>query len=83
VVDKVTNARLCIVIVKIMVKLKHSMKSDFERYVESIYVLKAKLFFDFSDKFQNMRIKSWVYEMEFVRYLAFVDYNRPSGWGVR
>jgi len=80
--DKITNTRLCVVIVKIMVKLKHSMKSDFERYIESYGVLKARLFIDFSKKFNNVMLKSWAYDIDFVRYLTFLDYNRPSGWGV-
>jgi hypothetical protein len=80
-VDTVMNATLGRVIVGILVKLRDASRSGFARHVESfgwdrLRVVKeqlARLGYAFTDGLGE----------GFARYLAFLDFYQPAGWGSR
>lgn len=78
-VDTVMNTTLGRVIVGILVKLRDASRSGFARHVESfglkryktVMIQLIRLGYAFVDGLDG----------EFVRYLAFLDFNQPPGWG--
>jgi len=80
-VDTVMNATLGRVIVGILLKLRDASRSGFVRHVESFALGRlrvvreqlSRLGYAFTDGLGE----------EFARYLAFLDYNQPPGWGSR
>ncbi len=78
-VDTVMNATLGRVIVGILVKLRDASRSAFARHFESFGWSRAAEIKEQLIKF-GYALTDWLGE-GFARYLAFLDYNQPIGWG--
>lgn len=83
IVDRVESKVLGVEIVKILAKLRDAMKSDFVRLVESYGVRMAKKLSVQASEWGNMFADVWSYDLGFARYLALLNVNKPSGWGLQ
>ncbi len=80
-VDTVMNATLGRVIVGILVKLRDASRSGFARHVESFGLDRLKVV---KEQFSQLGYAFTDGLGEgFARYLAFLDWNQPPGWGSR
>ena len=82
VTDMVRSTTLGIEIVKILAKLKDALKSGFVRHMESYGLGEARKISAQAVQFGSGRAEAWGHDFGFVRYLAFMDLNRPTGWGI-
>lgn len=82
-VDRVESRVLGVEIVKILAKLRDAMKSDFVRLVEGYGVKMAKKISVQALEWGNMLAEAWSYDFGFARYLALLNANKPSGWGLQ
>jgi hypothetical protein len=81
VVDEVRNTALNVEIVKIIAKLRDAAKSGFVRHVEAFGMRRVREIREQAVSLGSLVAGGWAREMGFVRYLAFLDYNQPRGWG--
>lgn len=81
VVDEVRNTALNVELVKIIAKLRDAAKSGFVRHVETFGVRRVREVRDQAASLGSVFAGMWARDIEFVRYLAFLDYNQPRGWG--
>jgi len=81
VVDEVRNTALNVELVKIIAKLRDAAKSGFVRHVETFGVRRLREVRDQGVSLGSVFACVWAKDIEFVRYLAFLDYNQPRGWG--
>jgi len=81
VVDEVRSLDLARVIVMILAKLRDASKSPFTRHVESVGMAKARRLVEQALELGCVEAGGWLSE-GFARYLAFIDFNHPSGWGL-
>ena len=82
IVDRVESKVLGVMLVKILAKLRDAMKSDFVRLVESYGVWTAKKLSVQASEWGNIFADAWSYDLGFARYLALLNMNRSSGWGL-
>ena len=82
VVDRVESRVLGVMLVKIIAKLKEALKSPFVKHVESYGLAKAQGLVEQALGFGCEAARGWLQDKGFARYLAFIDFNKPSGWGV-
>jgi hypothetical protein len=80
-VDTVMNATLGRVIVGILVKLRDASRSGFARHVESFGWVRLGEIRDQMVRFGYAFADGVLGDGGFARYLAFLDYYQPSGWG--
>ncbi len=81
-VDTVRSKRLGVVIVKILAKLKEALKNRFVKHMESYGWEEARKVAAQAVSLGYFQAKSWVNDFGFIRFLTFMDLNRPSGWGL-
>jgi hypothetical protein len=81
VVDEVRNTALNVELVKIIAKLRDAAKSGFVRHVEAFGIRRVREVRDQAVSLGSLFGGMWARDIEFVRYLAFLDYNQPRGWG--
>jgi hypothetical protein len=75
------NVTLGRVIVGILVKLRDASRSGFARHVESFGWDRLRVVREQLARFGYSLVDGL--DGEFARYLAFLDYNQPPGWGSR
>jgi len=81
VVDRVRSAALGVQIVKILSKLQRALKSEFTRHMETYGSVQARRNAGRAVEWGYGSAGAWARDMGFIKYLAFIDFNRPSGWG--
>jgi len=81
-VESVRSAGLGIELVKIMVKLKEALKSGFVRHMESFGLREVRKVVAQAVSFGSKVGEFWVRDNHFARYIAFMDINKPTGWGI-
>ena len=81
VVDRVRSGVLGAQLVMIVAKLGEALKCGFTRHVESFGVRQAVRVVQAAVGFGSKVAREWLAGVEFARYLAFVDYYQPAGWG--
>ena len=81
VVDAVRSVKLSIEIVKILAKLRRALRGGFVRHMESYGLRMARLISARAASFGYDLAEGWAHDLGFVRYLTFMDLNRPTGWG--
>jgi hypothetical protein len=82
-VDTVVNATLGVVLVKILQKLRDASRSAFAKHVDNygwrrafeVKVQLEKLGYILGDGLER--------DLNFAKYLAFLDFYRPKGWGAQ
>jgi hypothetical protein len=80
VVDTVRNITLEVVLVKILKKLRNASRSAFAKYVDvygcrravEIRIQLQKLGYKLGDDLER--------DLNFVKYVAFLDFYQPNGW---
>lgn len=82
VVEEVRSLDLARVIVGILAKLREASKSSFIKHVESFGLGQAVKMVQAARGFGSKVAREWLAGGDFARYLAFIDFNQPSGWGV-
>ena len=82
-VDTVMNATLVRVIVGILVKLRDASRSGFARHVDSFGWRRVKEIKTQLVRFGYSLADGLEGDSGFARYLAFLDFNQPPGWGSR
>ncbi|MFP3952470.1 MAG: hypothetical protein ACLFVP_10075 [Candidatus Bathyarchaeia archaeon] len=80
-VDVVRSKKLGVTIVKILAKLREAMKSPFVKHIESYGLERASRVAEQAAEFGYSGASDWRMDLGFARYLALIDYNKPSGWG--
>ena len=81
VVDEVKDAALGVELVKIIAKIRDATSSRFVRHVETFGVLQVRAVCGHALGFGYTGAGSWASEEGFARYLGFLDFNQPVGWG--
>ena len=79
--DDVRSVSLQVQIVRILAKLRKSFRSGFVRHLEEhgvdrlrqVHQSAVAIGYRFSEELRN--------DYGFLRYLVFIDYNQPIGWG--
>ena len=80
--DDVRSVSLQVQIVRILAKLRKAFRSGFVRHLEDHGVERLRqvhrsavaIGYRFSESLRN--------DYDFLRYLVFLDYNQPIGWGI-
>lgn len=80
--DEVRSVGVGRIIVKILAKLKEALKSPFVRAMETQGLGRARWLAARAVEWGYGEARAWVRDVGFIRYLALLDVNRPSGWGV-
>jgi len=79
VVDEVRNTALSVELVKIIAKVRDACRGGFVRHVETFGVRRVRVVRGQASAWGD-DVGGWV-SLEFARYLAFIDFNQPRGWG--
>ncbi|MDP2954270.1 MAG: hypothetical protein Q8O76_13265 [Chloroflexota bacterium] len=79
--DEIHNSDAGTIIVKILAKLRDAAKSGFVRHVETFGIRRVREIREQAVSLGSLVAVGWAREIGFVRYLAFLDYNQPRGWG--
>ena len=82
VVERVESAVLGTVLVKIVRKLRDSLKSEFVKRMEGFGLVKARKIAEQAILWGYASARSWSSDFGFVRYLTMIEVNKPSGFGV-
>ena len=67
-------------LVEIVSRLRETMKSAFTRHVESYGVKRVVQLVEQAKAMGCERASEWLYDMRFIRYLAFLNMNQPIGY---
>jgi len=81
VVDKVSNPVLGVQLVGIVRKLLEAFKGEFTRHLESYGYKRVVQIVSQATSFGCEAAYRWLSDMRFVRYLSFLDFNQPMGYG--
>jgi hypothetical protein len=81
VVDRVSSVELGVLVLGIVKKLQDAFKSVFTRHVESFGCKRTIEMVQAALGFGSEVAREWLAGVEFARYLAFLDYYQPAGWG--
>jgi len=81
VVDRVESVVLGVVLVKILGKLRDALKGPFARKMETYGLEKARIISKTAVEWGHSAAVGWAHDFGFIRYLAALELNAPSGWG--
>jgi len=81
-IDRVESEVLGVVLVKILRKLNDTMKSGFARRMEVFGFRRARIVAGQAVAFGCIGATEWASDLNFVRYLTFVEVNAPIGWSI-
>ena len=82
IIDDVKSSVLNIQLVKIIAKLRNACKSGFVRYLERFGLERARVVQASAERIGYFSAAGLVKDLEFIRYLIFLDYNQPIGWRI-
>jgi len=82
VVDRVESPVLGRVLLGIVVKLRDALKGGFARLAESLGVRRAWEMAGYAVSWGYGAAWAWRRDEGFARFLAVIEFNAPSGWGV-
>jgi len=82
VVDEVRSVRVGRIIVGILAKLKEALRSPFIKAVETRGITRARRIAALAVEWGYKAARAWASDLGFAGYLALVEVNKPSGWGV-
>jgi hypothetical protein len=81
VVDEISDSVLGVELVKIVAKIRDATVSRFVRHAEAFGVLQARVVCGQALGLGYSGAGSWASDEGFARYLGFIDFNQPVGWG--
>ena len=82
VIERVESAVLGIELVKILNKLRDSMKSGFVRHMEEKGRERARNMAFLAIKWGHEKARGWISDIGFVKYLTMIEFNWPMGFGI-
>ena len=82
VVDEVKSSLLKTQLVRIIAKLRDAHKSGFFKHLEEFGMRRARTIRDQAAVFGYKPRDELVRDLDFVRYITFLDYNQPIGWRI-
>jgi hypothetical protein len=80
--NKIHSNLLNIQLEKIIAKLKNVIKSEFVRYFERFGIARMITIQKQAIDFGYNKANGLKLDYKFLRYLMFLDYNQPMGWGI-
>jgi hypothetical protein len=80
--DDVRSVSLQVQIVRILSKLRKSFRSGFVRHLEDHGVERLRQVCRSAEVIGCNFINSLRRDQDFLKYLVFLDYNQPIGWGI-
>jgi len=81
IVDRVESRVLGVELVKIIAKLKEALKSPFVKRMETYGMDMAGKIAEQAVEWGDGEARGWAMNLGVFRYLTFLDFNKPSGWG--
>ena len=81
VVDKVSSPVLGVQLVEIVSKLVEAFKGEFTRHVESYGYRRVVQIVGQAVAMGYKVAYTWLSDKEFIKYLSFLDFNQPMGYG--
>jgi len=81
-IDRVESEVLGVELVKILRKLNDAMRSGFARRMEVFGFRRARVVAGQAVALGCIGAGSWAGDLDFVRYLTFVEVNAPIGWSI-
>jgi len=82
VIDDVKSSLLNIQLVRIIAKLRDACKSGFVRHMERFGVERVRLVQAEAARLGYFGAAALSMDLGFIRYLMFLDYYQPLGWGI-
>jgi hypothetical protein len=82
IIDEVKSEVLNTQLVKIIAKLRDVLKSGFVRHLERYGMERMRVIQSQAYSFGYCGVKELSRDINFVRYLVFLDYNQPVGWKI-
>ena len=82
IIDIVKSDILNSQLVKITEKLRNALKSGFVRHFENCGMERMRIIQSQAYSFGYKDAKGLSRDIDFVKYLVFLDYNQPIGWKV-
>jgi len=80
VVDKVSSPVLGVQLVEIVSRLREAMKRAFTRHVESYGFKRVVQLVEQAKAMGCKRTSEWLHDMNFIKYLTFLNLNQPIGY---
>ncbi len=81
ILDTVRSSMLSIQLVKIIAKIRDVCKSGFIKHLERFGMARVRVIQAQAFSFGYEGAKTLSSDFDFVRYLIFLDFNQPIGWG--
>ncbi len=82
IIDGVRSSVLNVQLVKIIAKLRDASKSGFMVHLERFGLERVRVVQASAERMGYSRATEMVKDLEFIRYLIFLDYNQPTGWRI-
>ena len=82
IIDNVKDSLLNIQLLRIITKLKDACKSEFIKHFEKFGVQRVKAIQIYAYSFGYKAAENLYGDLEFIRYLTFLDFNQPRGWRI-
>jgi hypothetical protein len=81
IINTVRSSVLSVQLVKIIAKIRDACKSGFIKHLEQFGMTRVRVIQAQAFSFGYEGAKMLSNDFDFVRYLAFLDFNQPIGWG--
>ena len=81
ILDSVQSNVLSVQLVKIIAKIRDACKSGFIKHLERFGMARVGVIQAQAFSFGYEGAKTLSNDLDFVRYLIFLDFNQPIGWG--
>ena len=82
IIDGVKSSLLSVQLVNIIAKLTDARKSGFVRYLEHYGVERVRVVQEEAARLGYSGATALSRDIDFIRYLMFLDYNQPLGWRI-
>ena len=82
IIDNVKDTLLNTQLVRIIVKLKDAFKSRFVKHFEEFGVQRVRAIQVYAYSFGYRGAKDLSKDLDFIRYLTFLDFYQPIGWRI-
>ena len=82
ILDTVRSGTLSIQLVRIIVKINDTCKSNFAKHLEWFGMGRVRVIQDQAVSFGYREAEGLSKDPNFMRYLLFIDFNQPIGWRI-
>lgn len=81
-VERVESLVLGVELVKIVKKIRDSLKSRFANRMEVYGFQRVRELASRAVKWGHETSEEWISDLGFIKYVTMMDMNTPSGWGL-